>query len=312
MTHEASARLVIASAVASDKNGRARVQLFPMGRMKPRDQRLPWVLNDPAAVIAASQAQIERGMPVDLDHAMDLHREAPAAGWITKLEAASDGIWADIEWTPLGRSKVEGREYRYISPVFIHDQSNGNILRIERAGLTNTPALEMRAICSEGIDMPDDNSDLTAFVALLRDALGLQQGSTAADLLSAVRDLVGDQSKKRDTKTEMMESMASAVFDNWSQNRERENKQRVLAAIENAKLPPALHDWGLAMCRESPALFDDFVKTTPGFTHLIGRDPAMQRMAEQRATVSTQRTDNKSVWPSSACSTTDLQTNTGG
>ena len=295
MTREATASLVIASAVASDKDGRARVQLLPMGRMKPRDQRQPWVLNDPTAVIAASQAQIERGMPVDLDHAMDLHREAPAAGWITKLEAASDGIWADIEWTPLGRSKVEGREYRYISPVFTHDPSNGSILRIERAGLTNKPALEMQAICSEETDMPDDNSDLTAFVAMLREALGLQQGSTAADLLTAVRELVGDQSKKRDAKTEMMESMASTIFDNWSQNRERENEQRVLAAIQSAKLPPALHDWGLAMCRENPALFDDFVNTTPGFTHLLGRDPATQRMLERRATASEQRTGSKSV-----------------
>lgn len=148
---------------------------------------------------------------------------------------------------------------------------------------------------NDHVFMPDDNSDLTAFVAMLRNALGLKEGSAAADLLTAVRELVGDRSKMRDTKTEMMESMASTIFDNWSQNRERENEQRVLAAIQIAKPPPALHNWGLALCRENPALFDDFVNITPGFTHLLGRGPATQRMLERRATASEQRTGSKSV-----------------
>lgn len=253
----------------------SRVQLLPLGKMAAKDGREPWFLENAAAVIAASEPYLKRGMPVDLDHALDRKQEAPAAGWIVRLEAASDGIWADIEWTPLGLGKIAGREYRYISPVFAHDRQ-GNVLWIERAGLTNNPALHMQAICSKEPSMTKppaqgDSEDLLAFVSALRDALGLPQGSTSADLLKSVRELVGGAARK-DMRTEIVEQVATAAFGMWEDNRKAENERRVNEAVRDAKVPPVLRNWALAMCDKNPVMFDEFVRTTPGFTHLLGRE----------------------------------------
>ena len=59
------------------------VQLLPAGKFDLTDHRGPWVVKDMASVIAASSANLERGMPVDMDHALErpqLERSAPAAG----------------------------------------------------------------------------------------------------------------------------------------------------------------------------------------------------------------------------------------
>ena len=97
------------------------VQLLPAGKFDLNDQRGPWIVKDMAAVIERSRADLERGMPVDMDHALDRRdqAEAPAAGWIEELAAREDGIWARIAWTPTGKAKIAGREYRFISPVVL-------------------------------------------------------------------------------------------------------------------------------------------------------------------------------------------------
>ncbi len=131
--------------------------------------------------------------------------------------------------------------------------------------------------------MPDESTGLMAFVATLREALGPKAGATADDVLTAIREVTGHPQSHRDTRAEMMESLASATYEMWSETRERAHEARVSDAIASAKLPYALRKWGLAMCRENPALFDDFVRTTPGFTHLLGRDPALQKMMAEQA-----------------------------
>ena len=40
---------------------------------------------------------------------------------------------------------LKAREYRYISPAFFH-KPDGTVMRIEGAGLTNYPALDMPAL----------------------------------------------------------------------------------------------------------------------------------------------------------------------
>ena len=87
------------------------VQILPAGKFDLNDTRGPWIVKDMAAVIARSQRDLSRGMPVDMDHALDRRNEAeaPAAGWIEELAARDDGIWARIAWTPTGKAKVDGR-----------------------------------------------------------------------------------------------------------------------------------------------------------------------------------------------------------
>lgn len=150
------------------------VQLLPSGQFDLNDKRGPWVVKDMASIIAASSPDLVRGMPVDIDHAMDRHKEAeaPAAGWIEELAARDDGIYARIAWTPTGKAKITGREYRFISPVVMVSKA-GEVMAIKRAGLTNAPAIAMKALCSVESDdsVSDSPDDGAAVIAMLREAL---------------------------------------------------------------------------------------------------------------------------------------------
>ena len=74
------------------------VQLLPSGAFDLNDRRGPRVVRDRAAAIERSRCDLDRGMPVDMDRALDRHAQAefPAAGWIEVLAARDDGIWARI------------------------------------------------------------------------------------------------------------------------------------------------------------------------------------------------------------------------
>lgn len=118
------------------------MQLFPTGTFSGRDGRGPYTC-DPVSVVAQTRAHNgPLDIPVDYDHQLEFSavngQPAPAAGWITALEARADGVWGRVEWTEKGRAHVAAREYRYVSPVYYHDQ-NGVIQSIESVALTTSP-----------------------------------------------------------------------------------------------------------------------------------------------------------------------------
>ena len=84
-------------------------------------------------------------IPIDYEHQLERSvkngQPAPAAGWITGLEARENGVWGKVEWTAKGKAHVEAREYRYVSPTFYHDRNTGAVLAIESVALPNIPCL---------------------------------------------------------------------------------------------------------------------------------------------------------------------------
>jgi hypothetical protein len=76
------------------------------------------------------------------------HRDGPASFWLDKFVWRNDGIYAQGEWTARGKRCVEGKEYRYFSPVFYVDNKRGDPAQItcrhgakaNMGGLTNDPA----------------------------------------------------------------------------------------------------------------------------------------------------------------------------
>lgn len=152
------------------------IQLMPLGEIRTRgtDTRGPWKLSDPAAVIKASQAVLDK-LPIDYDHQTDFTREsgnaAPAAGWIVELQARDDGIYARVEWTDRGRAAIAAKEYRFISPVFTYDKKTREVATIHRAGLVNDPALFLKALASRRASSEEDHMD--ELLKKLREILGL-------------------------------------------------------------------------------------------------------------------------------------------
>ena len=83
-----------------------------------------------------------------------------------------------MRWTGAGRALLEDQAYKGISPALAQDAS-GRVLRVLRAGLTNTPNLALTTLHHQDPGM----DDLTP----LREALGLPKDATMAACVAAAR-----------------------------------------------------------------------------------------------------------------------------
>lgn len=130
------------------------VELIPAGpKVTGRDGR-SWVFDQTSAQLVTN-AFVARSidLPIDWEHATQRRapqgQDAPAAGWITVLQLRIGTLWGKVSWTPRGRSQVEAREYRYLSPVFDYETETGRIVALVSAGLANKPNLLLTALNNE-------------------------------------------------------------------------------------------------------------------------------------------------------------------
>lgn len=156
------------------------VQLIPGGTFFGEDGRGPYSLDNPEQVIAASLRPGSR-LVFDQDHAsahsLKSGIPAPARGWIVALETRGGSIWGQVEWTDAGKKLVESREYRGISPEFMHEKTGGRVTRLLRASLTNLPNLELQSLHSTEPRMD--------FIPAIRTALGLPETADETAILAA-------------------------------------------------------------------------------------------------------------------------------
>lgn len=78
------------------------IELIPAGPAITGIDGRQWINDMPDRIVAAFTARIHP-MVVDYEHASE-HRapqglDAPAAGWIDRLENRNDAIWGHVEWT---------------------------------------------------------------------------------------------------------------------------------------------------------------------------------------------------------------------
>jgi phage I-like protein len=178
------------------------VHLMPtaQGEVQTQDARGPYIIDDAAAIIAASFAD-QTKLQIDENHAEDLRagkgEPSPARGWITAMEARADGIWGRVEWTEAGRTLVADKAYRAMSPVILHDKAK-KVFAILRASLVNRPNFRGLAALNQEQTMDP--------MAKMAAALGLAEGASADDILAAIRAL-------KDKKPEGEAAMQSALAD---------------------------------------------------------------------------------------------------
>lgn len=158
------------------------LHLLPAGSFTGVDGRGPFAAPDLPALIATFQAD-GRKLAVDENHAIDLAGKAglpsPARGWIVELQARDTGLWGRVEWTEAGRQIVAGKDYGYLSPVFLHSKAAPyTIAKVLRVALTNDPNLDFLT----SLHSKQEN----AMLEQLRKALGLPETATEAEVLAAV------------------------------------------------------------------------------------------------------------------------------
>ena len=282
------------------------IQLLPAGDyVAGRDGRR-WIKNNPELIAQRSNEYLPQHI-IDENHSTDLRapkgEESPAMGWFSAITAKEDGsIWAAVSWTARGKAALENQEYRYISPVF-KVSVNGAIESILRAGLTNTPNINLPILNSTQTAPADNPAKEKGMNKEICAALGLREDATENDVLTAITalktqlnsakpvdltayapraDLVQMEERAVNAETQLAELNAAQL------------KEKAVIAVEKAvserKIAPASKDAYLAMCasEEGLANFAKIMESTPaiipaGVSAAAGTPPASETHTELNA-----------------------------
>ena len=282
------------------------IQLLPAGGyVAGRDGRR-WSKSNAELIVQKSNEYLPEHI-IDENHATDLRapkgEASPAMGWFSAITAKEDGsIWAAVSWTARGKAALENQEYRYISPVFTVS-ANGEIECILRAGLTNTPNIDLPILNSTQTAPADNPAKEKGMNKEICAALGLREDATENDVLTAIAalktqlnsakpvdltayapraDLVQMEERAVNAETQLAELNAAQL------------KEKAVIAVEKAvserKIAPASKDAYLAMCasEEGLANFAKIMESTPaiipaGVSAAAGTPPASETHTELNA-----------------------------
>ncbi len=260
------------------------IELLPAGPAIQGADGRAWTLPDPTALIAAFTAR-NKPLVVDWEHSSE-HRapqglDAPAAGWIDRLEARHGAIWGHVEWTPKAVQQIAAKEYRFLSPVFTYAKTDSRIVELVSAGLTNQPNLNLTALNRE--EPP------VSFSPAVCSALALPAGADEAAVLTAITALhsaVATATNRADSP-DLTKFIPRADYD-AALSRAANAEQR-LADIEKAQLnqqietalerglkagqiTPATVEFYRAGCQREGGLeaFEAFLTTAPA---IVSADP---------------------------------------
>ncbi|MGC4409198.1 hypothetical protein D4A92_00265 [Rhizobium rosettiformans] len=253
-----------AVSLASTEQGERQqwVQLVTLGSMKTVDGRGPYIVDNAKAVISRSFQNISTDkLPIDYEHAIDKLAPqglpAPAAGWISQMEARADGIWGLVEWTPKAAQQVKDKEFRFLSPVLFHTK-DFHVLSIARASLTNNPNLTLKSLnaAEKGLSM-----DYEKFMSDLRTALGLPATADADTILQTVKTSksMNSADPAQFVPIDMFQQTVAELHKLRSGISLQAAEVEVDAHIKGGKLLPFMRDWAVSLCQVNKAAFDDFL-----------------------------------------------------
>lgn len=234
--------LALIGAALGEEELPTRVVVTPWGAVKSSAGEFVVDEESGQAVVAAFD---EHGtdLPIDFEHQTlggayaSPDGTAPAAGWITGLEAVPDkGIVATVNWTEEAKRMIAGRQYRYLSPVVLIRRSDRKVIGLHSVALTNKPAIvDMTAI----VNRTAADGDV---VLALRERLSLGESATVAEVLIAARERI-----------DALESASAA----------QDAESAVAAAMSAGKLSQAQRQWALEMAMQHRPLFDAWLETAP-------------------------------------------------
>lgn len=144
-----------------------------------------------AKLVPAAYAEHGVELFIDYEHKSILSTPAvdggKAAGWF-KPEVRDGELWAsDVKWTPAAETAIRSKEYRYFSPVVLHD-AKGRVHKLVNVALTNLPATKnLRALVAS--DAPNQgHKTMDEELALLFTALQVDSSSKALGVITALRE----------------------------------------------------------------------------------------------------------------------------
>jgi phage I-like protein len=230
-------------------------------------------------------------MVLDYEHQTLTGSEAPAAGWIRRLiNRGSDGIWAVVQWTPRAIEYLRNREYRYISPVFLKRASDGKVMRLINAALTNQPAIDgMVPVVNKQLNAEENRKEER--MEKLFELLGLQSNATEEQAMEAVMSLKESTALREKEHAEVLKALglkegaslseATGTIEAFKQGhegagelgkkileleeklRDKEASELVSTAMKAGKVTPAQKEWASAYAGRDPEGFRTFIAKAP-------------------------------------------------
>lgn len=269
------------------------IQLTPAGVFKARDGRpagiAGWKIDAAIAARAIAQAAARQTpLVIDYEHQTLLSdqngRPAPAAGWFKRLEwREGRGLYAtDVEWTAAARAHIEAGEYKFISPVLSFDGKSGEILQVQMAALTNTPALDgmdaVAALAEQFFTRPQGPNQKDRDMKAIAILLGLAEDATEADISAAVTALKATAATQEstiaalkaqapdparyvpiETVTQLQGDLAALT----TRLNEDELEDVIQAALSSGKLLPAMEAWARELGKSNLAALKTYVEKNP-------------------------------------------------
>ena len=247
----------------------AKLNLLPAGDFVAGRDGRRWTKRNPEVIAQKSNEYLPQH-PIDENHSTDLKASkgeaAPAMGWFTNIEAKEDGsIWADVSWTAKGKAALEV-------------DTSGEIIKILRAGLTNTPNIDLPALNSTQTAPADNPAKETKMNKELCAALGLREDATENEAIAAVNALKTQLNSSRNVDLTayapradltQMEARAVQAEKQLAELNAAQLKEKAVAAVEKAvadrKIAPASKEAYLAMCATQEGLsnFSRIMESTP-------------------------------------------------
>lgn len=234
--------------------------------------------------VIADFAKRKKDLVIDYDHATVSGGEAPAAGWIEKLEKRDGGLVAKVNWTAKAAERLGSREYRYHSPVIFFDPKTGRPASLHSVALTNHPAFHgYDPLVAD--DIPNKETHMNEHLKRLAELLGI--AVTFADgepdeeaLAKAIADRIQSDGAKTAAADAFLKAHNAQTFDDMegqlkgmvpaSEKAELEKKlaaieaeKAVAKAFDDGKLVEPQREWALAYAAKDPQAFADFIKNAP-------------------------------------------------
>lgn len=155
---------------------------------------------------------VKRGIDIvfDYEHQTIQGSKAPAAGWIKEYRYTDGlGIEARVEWSDEAAGYILKKEYRYFSQVFGVRKADQRLVALHSVALTNTPKTNHLTpiLAKLGEEFTEKEKGMD-FLTKLSKALGLTDGASEDDVLTAVADLV-----EKAKNPEVKEAVAKDVLD---------------------------------------------------------------------------------------------------
>lgn len=313
MSEEAAYAAAI-EVVGADGQVKTDFLVLPFGDpIQARDGR-SWIMRDRGhaeRVLAATRETLgSTDMMIDYDHqaahASDgKGNRAPAAGWVKNLRIEDDGIHVTVDWTEGAQAALASREYRYISPDFRFAKASREVTRLVRAGLTNSPALDLPALAhrkdvSPGEDLkmktitiscaalctalalaikPDD-LDEAALLSAIGDLKTGKDGSEAA--LASVRKqlqlaedadegvvLAAIQTAANAGEPDPTKYVPKQGYDELAGRLKTLEEDKVLASVDDAvaagKIPPSMKAWAIDLGKKDEAALASYIAQATPF-----------------------------------------------